>query len=136
MGRDSAENKEPKNLKHAYQQAVDKTAIVGITDLNGSITYVNDRFCEISKYTREELIGKNHSILKSGYHTIDFYKDLWRTIKRGDVWMGEIKNKAKDGSYYWVQTTIVPMLDAQQKPFQYLSFRLKNSVRKVKGDLG
>lgn len=131
MGRDSAENKEPKNLNHAYQQAVDKTAIVGITDLNGSIIYVNDRFCEISKYTREELIGKNHSILKSGYHTIDFYKDLWRTIKRGDVWMGEIKNKAKDGSYYWVQTTIVPMLDAQQKPFQYLSFRLDITEQKL-----
>jgi PAS domain S-box-containing protein len=131
MDKDSDENIEPTNLNDAYQQALDKTAIVGITDLNGSIIYVNDKFCEISKFTREELIGKNHNILKSGYHTLDFYKDLWRTIKKGDVWMGQIKNKAKDGSYYWVQTTIVPMLDAEQKPFQYLSFRLDITEQKL-----
>lgn len=131
MDRDSDENKEPRNLNEAYQQALDKTAIVGITDLNGSIIYVNDRFCEISKFTREELIGKNHNILKSGYHTLDFYKDLWRTIKKGDVWMGQIKNKAKDGSCYWVQTTIVPVLDEEQRPFQYLSFRLDITEQKL-----
>jgi len=131
MGRDSDENKEPRNLNEAYQQALDKTAIVGITDLNGSIIYVNDKFCEISKFTREELIGKNHNILKSGYHTGAFYKDLWQTIKNGDVWTGQIKNKAKDGSYYWVQTTIVPVLDEEQRPFQYLSFRLDITEQKL-----
>ena len=120
-----------KDINDAYQQALDKTAIVGITDLKGNIIYVNDKFCEISKYSREELMGKNHNILKSGHHDLAFYKDLWRTIKRGDVWMGQIKNKAKDGSYYWVQTTIVPMLDAGQRPYQYLSFRLDITEQKV-----
>lgn len=119
-----------KNLHDAYQEALDKTAIVAITDLQGSITYVNDKFCEISKFSRDELIGKNHNILKSGYHSREFYKDLWGTIKRGDIWMGEIKNKAKDGSYYWVQTTIVPLLDANKKPYQYLSFRLDITEQK------
>lgn len=131
MERNSNENIEPGHLNAAYQQALDKTAIVAITDLRGSITYVNDKFCEISKYSRAELMGKNHNILKSGYHDLDFYKDLWRTIKRGDVWMGQIKNQAKDGSYYWVQTTIVPMLDAKQEPFQYLSFRLDITEQKL-----
>src|SRR5690554_5654556 len=131
MKRDSDENIEPRNLNYAYQQALDKTAIVAITDLNGSITYVNDKFCEISQYSRDELMGMNHNILKSGHHGLDFYRDLWRTIKRGEVWMGEIKNKAKDGSYYWVQTTIVPMLDAEQKPYQYLSFRLDITEQKL-----
>lgn len=119
------------DINNAYQQALDKTAIVGITDLKGNIIYVNDKFCKISKYSREELMGKNHNILKSGHHDLAFYKDLWRTIKRGDVWMGQIKNKAKDGSYYWVQTTIVPMLDAEQRPYQYLSFRLDISEQKI-----
>src|SRR5690554_264669 len=131
MDKDSDENIEPSNLNNAYQQALDKTAIVAITDLDGNITYVNDKFCKISQYSREELIGKNHNILKSGYHTLDFYKDLWRTIKRGDVWMGQIKNKAKGGSPYWVQTTIVPMLNAGQKPYQYLSFRLDITEQKL-----
>src|SRR5690606_14678400 len=131
MGRNSDENKEPRNLNDAYQQALDKTAIVGITDLNGNIIYVNDKFCEISKFTRQELIGKNHNILKSGYHSLAFYKDLWRTIKRGEVWVGQIKNKTKDGSYYWVQTTIVPVLDEEQRPFQYLSFRLDITEQKL-----
>lgn len=130
MDKDSDENIEPWNLNYAYQQALDKTAIVAITDLRGNITYVNDKFCEISKYSREELMGKNHNILKSGYHSLDFYKDLWRTIKKGDVWIGQIKNKAKDGSYYWVQTTIVPMVDAGQNPYQYLSFRLDITEQK------
>src|SRR5690554_4678043 len=93
----------PKELNDAYQQALDRTAIVAITDLDGNITYVNDKFCKISKYSREELIGKKHSILKSGYHTPGLYEDLWKVIQTGEVWMGQIKNRAKDGSYYWVQ---------------------------------
>jgi PAS domain S-box-containing protein len=115
---------------NAYQHALDKTAIVAITDLAGSITYVNENFCKISKYTRDELIGKNHNILKSGYHNRGFYADLWKTIKKGEVWMGQIKNKAKDGSYYWVQTTIVPLVNEEQQPYQYLSFRLDITQQK------
>lgn len=125
------ENARIQDLNDAYQQALDKTAIVGITDLRGNIIYVNDKFCEISKYSREELLGKNHNILKSGHHDLDFYKDLWNTIGRGDTWMGQIKNRAKDGSYYWVQTTIVPVLDAKQRPYQYLSFRLDITEQKL-----
>src|SRR5690554_2797258 len=121
----------PKELNDAYQQALDRTAIVAITDLDGNITYVNDKFCEISKYSREELIGKKHNVVKSGYHTLGFFEDLWRTIQNGEVWMGQIKNRAKDGSQYWVQTTIVPMVDANQRPYQYLSFRLDITKQKL-----
>lgn len=131
MERNSDENISPRDLNTAYQQALDKTAIVAITDLEGSITYVNDKFCEISKYSRAELMGKNHNILKSGHHDVGFYKGLWKTIRSGEVWVGQIKNKAKDGSFYWVQTTIVPMLDAAQKPYQYLSFRLDITEQKL-----
>src|SRR5690606_16546101 len=115
---------------NAYQHALDRTAIVAITDLAGCITYVNDNFCKISKYTREELIGKNHNILKSGYHSLEFYASLWTTIRSGEVWMGQIKNKAKDGTYYWVQTTIVPLINEEQQPYQYLSFRLDITQQK------
>ena len=112
------------DINDAYQQALDKTAIVGITDLKGNIIYVNDKFCEISQYSRKELIGKNHNILKSGHHNQEFYKNLWGTIKKGEVWIGQIKNKTKYGDYYWVQTTIVPMMDENNQPLQYLSFRI------------
>lgn len=121
----------PEELNSAYQQALDQTAIVAITDLEGRITFVNDRFCKRSKYTREELIGKNHRILKSGHHHIEFYRNMWKTIQSGNVWMGQIKNRAKDGSFYWVQTTIVPMLDANRQPIQYLSFRLDITEQKL-----
>lgn len=115
----------------AYQEALDKTAIVAITDLSGTITYVNDYFCRISKYSREELIGQNHNLVKSGQHPEEFFKDLWNTIKEGKVWTGQIKNKAKDSSYYWVQATIVPLLDDYQQPYQYLSFRLDITKQKL-----
>ena len=119
------------DLENAYQQALDKTAIVAITDLQGRITYVNDKFCEISQYSREELLGKNHNILKSGYHSREFYKDLWDTIKKGEVWRGQIRNKTKTGGYYWVQTTIVPMTDENNQPYQFLSFRLDITKQKL-----
>lgn len=121
----------PGSLENAYQQALDKTSIVAITDAQGRITYVNDKFCEISEYAREELIGKNHNILKSGYHDRDFYKDLWGTIKKGEVWMGQIKNKTKHGGSYWVQTTIVPMMGEDNQPLQYLSFRIDITAQKM-----
>lgn len=102
---------------------MDIHSIVGITDENGNITYANDEFCRISKYTKDELLGKNHRILKSGFHPPEFYENLWKTISSGKIWKGEVKNKAKDGSYYWVKTIIVPILDEDDKPLEYISIR-------------
>lgn len=102
---------------------LDKSVIVAATDVKGNIIYANDKFCEISKYTKEELIGQNHRILKSGYHDKDFFRNMWKTISQGKIWNGQVKNKAKDGKYYWVQTTIVPIINEQRKPILYIAFR-------------
>lgn len=115
----------------SYQWALDQQSIVGVTDRRGTITYVNELFCKIAGYQAEELVGRTHGVLNSGYHPRDFFHDMWRTISSGKGWHGEICNRAKDGSLYWVDTTIVPKFNTERKIEGYVSVRYDITQRKL-----
>ncbi|MDC1175301.1 PAS domain S-box protein [Bacteriovoracaceae bacterium] len=118
------------NEYRSYQEGVNATAIMAKTDLSGTITYINDLFCEVSGYSRDELIGKNHRIINSNFHSKEFFKDMWQTISSGRIWRGEIRNKTKNGSFYWVDTIITPHIGVDGKISEFIAFRYEITKQK------
>jgi PAS domain S-box-containing protein len=118
------------NQLEAYRAAIDVNIISSITDSLGTIIYANDNFKKVSQYNDEELLGKNHRIVRSGHHPKSFFEKMWKTISSGNMWRGEILNRAKDGSLYWVDTVIIPVFDEHGKINTYLSLRLLVTERK------
>lgn len=125
-----ADQAEFRHLHDMLRYAIDEHAIVAITNLSGVITFINDKFCDISQYTRDELLGKTHQIVNSGHHPKSFFVKMWETIARGETWRGEVCNRAKDGSLYWVDTTIVPYVDSSGKVIQHIAIRTDITGRK------
>lgn len=115
-----------------YKAAIDASSIVAITDTNGTIQYVNEVFCEVSRYSKDELIGQNHSIVHSGHHQKHFWVGMWQTISQGNTWTSEVKNKTKDKVHYWVELTIVPFMGSDQRPVKFLSMGHDITNRKDK----
>lgn len=130
LSQDIKKRVELEKLLLDFKFALDNHTIVGVTDINGKITYANEQFCSIAKYSREELIGKTHTIINSGYHSKEFFKNLWETILSKKIWKGVIRNRAKDGSFYWVQSTIVPFLDVNGNITQFFSIRTEITEQK------
>lgn len=111
--------------------AIDKAAIISTADLNGNITMANDKFCEISGYKRHELLGKNHRIVNSGVHSKYFFAQMWQTISTGNMWVGEVCNRAKDGNLYWVNSTVIPIIDESTNLVkEYISIRFDITEQK------
>jgi PAS domain S-box-containing protein len=127
---DMTESNDSLQTLQMFKDALDQHAIVSIADKSGNITYVNDKFCQISRYPRAELIGQNHRLLKSGAHDAAFFDEMWLTISSGKTWRGEICNRNKTGDLYWVETTIVPDLDENRLPRQYVSVRTEVTATK------
>lgn len=116
----------------AYQEATNKNMFCSITDTTGTILYVNEKFCEISQYSKEELIGKSHNIVNAGHHSAHFFNQLWETIQGGNVWHGEVKNRAKDGSYYWLDSVIIPIKNNNGEIIHFFSLRTLINDKKLK----
>ncbi|MDC0932776.1 PAS domain S-box protein [Arcobacteraceae bacterium] len=127
---DITEQKDLSNTLIKHKFAIDQHAIIATTDISGNITYANDKFIEISGYSKEELLGKNHKILNSGNQSSSYWKNMYKNVSQGHIWKGQVKNISKNGSYYWVDTTIIPFMDEDGKPNSYFSIRTDITYQK------